>query len=109
MRLAGFSQHRWYGSQVHAKARQKAKIAVVGAAADTVLLCQSPAPVGWPRVTGFLAGSTQFEDPVETDEGVYCRVVARAAYASIINKKTQTLNQNGDAMGATIAKRFRDA
>lgn len=107
--MAGY-EHRWDPSKFTKAARRKAADAVNGAAADTVTLCQSPAPVGWTRVTGFLAGSTQPEwaDPDAATEGpITARVVARAHYAIYQHRRQPVLQVNGDAMARTLGKRMR--
>lgn len=105
--MSGF-RRTWNGPRVQRDVRDASKRALTGAAADTVTLCQSPAPVGWPRRTGFLAGSTNFEAAEETENGVTSRVVARANYSIYVNAKTNTLNRNGDTMARTIGERIRE-
>ena len=105
--MSGFKK-TWRGNEIQREERDAAKRALNGTAADTVTLCQSPAPVGWPRRTGFLAGSTNFEAAVETPTGIIAKVVARANYSIYVNAKTNTLNRNGDTMARTIGERIRE-
>jgi hypothetical protein len=103
--MPGFKQE-WYGPRHHHRVRARAKRALFGAASDVALLCQSPYPNGYKRVTGYLAGSVQPEDPVEHDKSIECRVVAGAEYAIYVERRVHTLARHGDAMARTIAERM---
>lgn len=105
--MAGF-EHRWDDKKLKADARRKAAKAVNGAVDDTVLLAQSPAPVGWTRVTGFLAGSTQPEYADESGDGpITARAIARANYAIYQERRQHVMERSGQSMGKTIGDRIK--
>lgn len=100
-------RHTWHGQRRLDIIREAEANALTEAAIEGVFICQSPAPTGWPRRTGFLANSTGFEEAVEEDDGLVSQITVQAHYWIYVEGRTKVLSRAGEAVARTLGDRVR--